>query len=66
MRITLNGKETEIQENMTLEKLLDQMKLKPQMVACELNSKIIKRNAFAVMPICNGDHLEILQMIGGG
>ena len=66
IRVLLNGKETEVDERVTLLELLEEMKIIPQMVACELNSKIVKRSELARTHISEGDQVEILQMIGGG
>ena len=66
MKITLNGKETEIAQSTTLSKLLGDLKITPQMVACEINSKIIRRTEYPRTRISEGDQIEILQMIGGG
>lgn len=66
MRIILNGKETQIDDHSTLHELLEKMKIKPQIVASELNSKIVRRSEYSTTQICEGDRLEILQMIGGG
>ena len=66
IKIILNGKEAEIEPGTTLTKLLEQMKIVPEMVACEVNQKIIKRSEYSSMAIDDGDEIEILQMIGGG
>lgn len=66
MKITLNGKETEIIQPVTLQELLGQMKIAPDLVACELNMRIVKRSQYVNTMVSEGDQLEILQMIGGG
>ena len=66
MKITLNGKQTDIEGASTVQELLEQMKINPQLVACELNLQIVKRKDYPLIPISDGDQLEILQMIGGG
>ena len=66
MKIVLNGKETEIAESTTLSNLLGDMKVTPQMVACEINSKIVRRAEYPKTLISEGDQIEVLQMIGGG
>lgn len=66
MRIVLNGKETLIKDDLSIQSLLEEMKIKPQLVACELNLKIVKRGEFPTIKISEGDRIEILQMIGGG
>ena len=66
MTIFLNGKETEVDESFTILDLVKQVKLPPELVACELNLKIIKRSDYSSVKISAGDRIEILQMIGGG
>ena len=66
MKITLNGKETDIRCQSTLKELLSEMKMTPELVACELNLRIVKRAEYAETVFLEGDQLEILQMIGGG
>ncbi|MBI2118176.1 MAG: sulfur carrier protein ThiS [Elusimicrobia bacterium] len=66
MKIKLNGKETDLEKPLTMQELLKKMQIKPEMVACEVNLKIIKRSEFNQFTISEGDHIEILQMIGGG
>ncbi len=66
MKIQLNGKPEEIKDGMTLKDLLDQMHIKPELVACEVNLAIVRRKDCAAHKISEGDQIEILQMIGGG
>ncbi len=66
MKIFLNGKEVETENTVTLLELVQKMKLPAELVACELNLKIVKRNDYARTKISEGDQIEILQMIGGG
>ena len=66
MNVVVNGKETALRKNISLLKLLEEMKIQPARVACELNLKIIKRSQYAATQLQAGDRLEILQMIGGG
>lgn len=66
IQITLNGEKTEIAAGTSLQKLLEDLKLKPQLVAVELNEKIIRRAAYSMTTLSEGDQIEILQMIGGG
>jgi len=66
IKIKLNGKESQVQADQTLQDLLGEMKIAPQMVACEVNQKIIKRAEYPKTLIHEGDNIEIIQMIGGG
>ena len=66
MKIILNGKETEVAEGVTISQLLEERKIVPQMIACEVNSEIVRRREYAQTMVRPGDRVEILQMIGGG
>lgn len=66
MQIVLNGKKIEIPDATSIQKLLEDLKIKPQMVACEVNSKIVRKNFYTSTQLSEGDRVEILQMIGGG
>lgn len=65
MRLTINGKPEEIAGGTVLE-LLKAKSLEPQMVAVELNSKMLERDEFASTPLRDGDALELLFYMGGG
>ena len=66
IKIILNGKPAEIKGDLTLSGLLDDMKIVPELVACELNQRIVRRKEYSTTVITEGDQIEILQMIGGG
>jgi thiamine biosynthesis protein ThiS len=66
MNVRVNGKEMQLAEGMTVKQVLEQRQLSPNVVACELNEKILRRAALGDAVLHDGDVLEILQMIGGG
>ena len=66
MKISVNGKEKDVPEQITIKTLLINMQVAPEMVACELNLNMIKRNLYDSTALREGDQIEILQMIGGG
>ncbi len=66
MKISVNGKEKDVPEQITIKTLLINMQVAPEMVACELNLNMIKRNQYDSTALRDGDQIEILQMIGGG
>jgi sulfur carrier protein len=65
MRLIINGKPEEIAGGTVLE-LLRAKSLEPQMVAVELNSKILERDQLATTLLRDGDALELLFYMGGG
>lgn len=64
--IQLNGDNTEIPENTSIEQLLEQLDLAGKRLAVELNQQIIPRGQFASHTLAAGDKVEIVQAIGGG
>ncbi|WP_320169621.1 sulfur carrier protein ThiS [Maridesulfovibrio sp.] len=66
MLVTLNGKETELADGMTVTELLKSKKLPPETVVVEQNMEIIPTDAFGTTTINDGDHLEVLRFVGGG
>lgn len=62
----LNGNFYNLAEPISLLALLRQLAYKPQLVAVELNGKIIKRTDFAAVIVKADDKLEIVSFVGGG
>jgi sulfur carrier protein len=65
MKVTLNGKQTEIEVKTVLD-LLQSRKVEPQMVAVELNEKMLERDDFSKTPLHEGDRIELHHFMGGG
>ena len=67
MKLTVNGKETDFLNALTISELLvDQDVKMPDMVSVELNGQIVKRSEFEVTTLINGDKVEFLYFMGGG
>jgi sulfur carrier protein len=66
IEIELNGTRLEIERGLTIGALLEQRGIERRMVAVELNGEIVPRHDFDETPVGEGDHLELLQMVGGG
>lgn len=66
MNVVLNGEEKEIQSGMTVEELLDQLKISKERVAIEINMNIIPKGGFAEVALKDGDKIEIVSFVGGG
>ena len=64
MRVTINGKPEEVAGGTVLE-VLKTKDVEPQMVAVELNAKILGRDELGSTPLKEGDALEILFYMGG-
>ncbi len=65
MKITVNGKETSLDEGSTVASLLESLGLSDKRVAVEHNRVILSRDGYAA-PLGEGDVLEIISFVGGG
>lgn len=66
MLININGTESDIPENATLQGLILSRQLPGALLILELNGEIIKREKWDNIMLVRGDSLEIIQVIGGG
>jgi len=65
MRVTINGKAEEMPGSTVLE-ILTAKDVSPQMVAVELNSKMLERDELSSTVVKDGDAIELLFYMGGG
>ncbi|MGH9549755.1 MAG: sulfur carrier protein ThiS [Terriglobales bacterium] len=65
MKITINGQE-QSSPPITLAGLVEQLGMKQDRVAVELNRNIVPRTQWADTNLSEGDHLEIVHFVGGG
>ena len=67
MNLVVNGKETNINDDLAVSELLIQENVKmPNMVSVELNGQILKRTEFETTILKNDDKVEFLYFMGGG
>ena len=66
MRLTINGKEQNLDAPLTLAQLIEQLGMKGDRVAVELNRDIVSRPQWAETALKDGDQLEIVHFVGGG
>ena len=65
MKIVINGQE-ETHAPVTLALLIEQLGMKQDRVAVELNRDIVPRAKWAETNLAEGDRLEIVHFVGGG
>ena len=66
MKMTLNGKESDFTDSLTVSELLVEQQVKtPEMVSIELNGQILKRSKFDTV-LKDGDKVEFLFFAAGG
>jgi len=67
MKLTVNGKETDLRDVLTVTDLLIAQSVKmPEMVSVELNGQIVRRSDFQNIIVTDGDKVEFLYFMGGG
>lgn len=64
--IRVNGKDHPFVEDCTLADFLADLGFNPARIALELNGVIVARDAFNQTLLHDGDHVEIVQFVGGG
>ena len=66
MKLTLNGKESDFTDGLTVSELLVEQQVKaPEMVSVELNGQILKRSKFDTI-LKDGDKIEFMFFAAGG
>ena len=66
MTVKLNGELREVPEGLTLEALIERLKLPRDRVAVERNLEIVPKARWNATPIQPGDQLEVVHLVGGG
>ena len=66
MKLLINGEERSFDDKLTLSALMEQLGVKADRVAIELNKIIVRRDAWAATKLRDGDRLEVVHFVGGG
>jgi sulfur carrier protein len=67
MDVTINGEQEQVADDLTISQLLEARGVeRPEMVAVELNSTIVKRSDYGTVKIRPDDRIEFLYFMGGG
>ena len=66
VRITLNGDPYDLNQPMTIGRLLATLDIDRRRVAVEHNLTIVKRTTFDTAIVGSGDTVEIVNFVGGG
>ena len=64
--ILLNGESRNIEDGITLGALLEASEYARRRIAVEINREIVPRSLHAQRVLHDGDHIEIVQAMGGG
>ncbi len=66
MKLQINGEAQDFTPPLTLATLVDQLGMKADRVAIELNRAIVSRDQWTKTTLAEGDRLEIVHFVGGG
>jgi thiamine biosynthesis protein ThiS len=65
--LMVNGASRELERNSTIAGLLGALRIDPRLVVVEHNKSILRdRDAYASLPLGEGDVVEIVHFVGGG
>jgi sulfur carrier protein len=64
--ITLNGEPYPVDQPLSITELLERLDIDARRVAVEHNLNILKRVTFPDVIVRDGDHVEIVNFVGGG
>ena len=66
MRVTVNGKPTDVPSPCTIAQLLDQLGKARELCAVEVNETLAPKRERDNLPLSEGDRVEIVTLVGGG
>ncbi len=66
MKLQVNGEEHSYAGASTLAALIEQLGMRADRVAVELNREIVARERWSATELREGDRLEIVHFVGGG
>ena len=66
MIISVNKKDIEVDDNITIESMLFFLEIKTDFIAVEVNSTIVPKSEFAIHMLSENDKITIINAVGGG
>jgi len=66
MNLIINGENKIFDDNMTLLKIIENLKIKDKVMAAAINMEIIKKDNWDKFIPKDNDKIELLQFVGGG
>lgn len=66
MKLLINGESRELPSPLSVASLIEQLGMKLDRVAVELNRDIVTRDQWTSTSLAEGDRLEIVHFVGGG
>lgn len=64
--VFLNGERHELGERTSVARLIEELGLRPEIVAVEVNQELVTRARRASRELQDGDRIELVTLVGGG
>jgi thiamine biosynthesis protein ThiS len=65
-KITVNGALRDIEPGMTVDALLTQLGVRRELIAVEVNRRLVRRTEHVSRALLDGDQVEVVEFVGGG
>ena len=66
MELIINGEKKIFYDNISLQNIIDLLKIEDKVMALSINMQIIKKENWSKITPKNNDNIELLQFVGGG
>jgi sulfur carrier protein len=66
MQLTVNGEQRVYEKPITLQELIDELKIGEKVMAAAVNMEIVKKESWGAHRLEEGDRVELLHFVGGG
>jgi sulfur carrier protein len=66
IEIQVNGAARPVPEGITVAELVELLGLRPDLVAVERNTQLVRRAERGSTRLCAGDRVELVTLVGGG
>jgi len=66
MKVFINGKQTNLDNNLTVQQLIYVMGYKDKRIALEINGEVTPKSEYSNKIIVENDKVEIIVAVGGG
>jgi sulfur carrier protein len=64
--VKVNGEQKKVADNSTIIALLKELEIESKVVACALNTSVVKDDKWSSTILKDGDEIEFLHFVGGG
>ena len=64
--VTVNGRAVEWENRMTIQRLLEKMKVSHRLFIIKMNNDIIKKELYSTQIVPENAHLTIIRLVAGG